>query len=155
MSQIQEKKRIRVSVEIHASRDKIWEALTGDASFRDWGAAFMPGSYYEGDWSEGSLMRFLGPDDRGELGGMITRVLEHRPGEGIRCEHIGVIANGQDVYEGPDYDTWIPSIETYRLEEIPGGYRLQVESDIPESYFEYFSGAWPKALARLKELAEA
>lgn len=150
------KKTIEKSVEISATREQIWSVLTGLEDFKDWGASFCPGSYFEGDWSEGSKMLFLGPDpNTGETGGMVARIVEHKPGYVCRAEHIGVIGNGVEYYEGDIFDEWIPAKEEYFLEGGPDTFTLRIATEVPEAYFEMFSGFWDKALARIKELAEA
>lgn len=150
------KKHLNKSIDINATRERIWNVLLGKETFEDWASGFNPsgGSYFEGDWSKGSTMRFLGPDDQGNTGGMLTKITEHVPGEYVRAEHYGVIGNGQEIFEGEIFDEWIPSVEEYRLTGGPDTYTLQVQNDVPESYYDHFSSAWDKALARVKELAE-
>ena len=41
--------------------------MLADDTYREWTSAFHPGSYYKGDWSEGSKILFLGPGDDGEV----------------------------------------------------------------------------------------
>lgn len=149
------KNRLQFSVDIRASRERIWHALTAQESFRDWCTAFHPGSYFEGDWSEGSEMRFLGPMPDGTVNGMVTRVVEHRPGEFIRCEHFGVIERGNLVLEGPEFDEWIPASESYTVTGGPDVFTLSVETEVPDSHLEHFTQQWPEALQRVKKLAEA
>ncbi|MGK3925274.1 SRPBCC domain-containing protein, partial [Enterococcus faecium] len=84
------------SIDIEASTDRVWIALISAAGFQHWCAVFAPNSYFEGDWSEGSTMRFLARSESGEVGGMVSRVVEHVPHAVIRIEHIGVVKNGID-----------------------------------------------------------
>jgi hypothetical protein len=39
---------------INAPKEKVWDALWKDASYRKWTAVFMDGSYAKSDWAEGS-----------------------------------------------------------------------------------------------------
>lgn len=149
------KVKIEKSVTITASRDKIWDTVIGPETYKDWTSAFCEGSSFVGDWSEGSTMRFIGPDPEGGEGGMICRIISHEPGSHLRAEHYGVIAKGVEVYEGPIYEEWIPSVEEYWLESSGTDWTFRIATDVPHSYVEFFSGAWDKALARVKEIAEA
>lgn len=153
MQTTQNKKTIEKSIEIAASREAIWSALIDKDSFSDWGSSFMPGSYYEGEWAEGNTIRFLGPcEDRG-TNGMITKVAEYTYGEYVRAEHIGIVTNGEDVYEGDVYDMWIPATEEYRLTGGPDRFTLHISNEVPEGFFDEFSEAWDKSLVRIKEIA--
>ena len=49
-------KTLRFPVTITASRAAVWHVLLDDALFRQWAAGFAEGSYYEGDWSEGTIV---------------------------------------------------------------------------------------------------
>lgn len=52
---------------INASRKKVWDVLWNDDTYPKWTAAFMPGSYAESDWKEGSKILFLDPERNGML----------------------------------------------------------------------------------------
>ena len=79
--------RLHFSIDINAPREKVWNTMLEDQTYREWTSEFMPGSYYEGDWSQGSKITFLGPDEKGKLGGMVARVTENRRPERIAVEH--------------------------------------------------------------------
>ncbi len=44
--------------------------------------------------------------------------------------------------------------ENYTLTPVDGGTRVDVEVDSDATYAEMFTELWPKALAKLKEIAE-
>lgn len=148
------KPKLAFSIDIAAPRDVIWDTLIGPETYRDWCSAFNPTCYFEGDWTEGSTVKFLGPDKEGKLGGMIARVLTHRPGEYLLVEHFGVVDGGEELFSGAVYDDWIPAEEDYTLSGGPDTFTLTIRCDVTECYAEFFSKTWPKALARLKELTE-
>ena len=148
------KKRLEFDILINASPENVWATITGDAEFRDWCAAFNPGSHFVGDWSEGSEIRFLGETEEG-IQGMLSKVIEHTMGRTLVLEHIGMIQDGQAITEGEAVEVWAPAREEYHLTITEGGSRLLVYTDTPESYAEFFEDTWPKALARLKEIAES
>jgi hypothetical protein len=47
-----------------------------------------------------------------------------------------------------------PAFENYTFKEKNGTTEVIVEMDINDEYKEMFEGMWPKALQKLKELAE-
>jgi hypothetical protein len=148
--------KIHETILINAPREKVWNVMLGDATYRDWTSVFNPGgSYYEGDWSEGSVMKFIGPDpETGESGGMLSRVKENRKPEFISLEHYGIIKNGVEDTTSEEVKKWVPAFENYTLNEKDGGTEVVVDVDTEKDYLSLFEGMWPKALARLKELAE-
>lgn len=138
------------STHINAPRKKVWEVMLGEATYREWTSIFMPGSYFEGDWSEGSEMLFLGPGAEGEQdGGMKALVKENRAQEFISLEYSAEIRNGIEVsMEGNGF-------ENYTLQDKDGGTELFVDLlNLPDSYADMFNDGWPKALEKIKELAE-
>lgn len=149
-----EKSWIRESIEISASKEAIWKVITDQTTYQDWSSAFMPGSRYEGDWSEGSKIRFIGPSDEGD-NGIVAKVLCHVPGQSLTMQHIAVLSSGVEQYEGDVFDTWIPATEEYWLEPSYDGQQLRIISQVPNDYFESFTVCWRNALARIKELSEA
>lgn len=140
---------------INAPKEKVWDTMLGDATYREWTKAFNPGSYYKGDWSEGSKILFLGPnpDGSGE-GGMVSRVQEVRQYEFVSVEHIGFMQNGVEDTTSEEVKKWIPAFENYTFTEKDGGTEVSVDLDLADAYKEMFDEMWPKALLLLKELAE-
>lgn len=148
-------KTLTTSIDIRAPRAKIWKTITGPDTFGDWCAAFNPGCFFEGDWSEGSEIRFLGIDSTtGKTGGMVSKIVENKPGEVIAIRHVGVVENGVEVTEGPIAEQWIGAREEYRLSGGPEIFTLEVTTDVADEWFEYFEKSWRLALGRLRELAE-
>lgn len=143
------------SILISAPKEIVWHTMLDDQTYREWTKAFMPGSYYKGDWQEGSKMLFLGPDpDTGEEGGMVSRVKAVRPYECVSVEHLGIVANGVEDTTSDEARKWTPALETYSLREAPEGTEVSVEADAADEYKAMFEEQWPKALESLKRLAE-
>jgi uncharacterized protein YndB with AHSA1/START domain len=141
---------LHYSTQINAPREKVWEVMLNDSTYREWTAVFMPGSYYQGDWSQGSKMLFLGPGADGQKeGGMAAVVKENRPQEFISLEYHAEIRDGIEVpMEGNGY-------ENYTLQDKDGGTEVSIDLlNLPDEYADMFNDAWPKALEKLKELAE-
>lgn len=150
-----EKVKLEKSINISAPQGRIWETIIGKETYGDWTSSFCEGSTFIGDWSAGSTMKFVGPSPEGGEGGMIAKIIAHEPGRHMRAEHFGVIGDGVEIFEGQIYDEWIPSVEEYWLEGEGTEWTLRISTDVPPSYVEFFSSAWEKALARVKELSEA
>lgn len=147
--------KMHFSTTINAPAQKVWDVMLGDKTYREWTEGFNPdgGSYFEGDWSQGSRMRFIGPDAEGKLGGMFSEVEESRPGEFVSVKHLGIIEGDKELHS----DEWSNSYEKYTFTEEDGKTRVDVDlegANIPEDFVKMFEEAWPKALAKLKTLAE-
>lgn len=141
---------LHYSTQINVPREKVWDVMLGDATYREWTSVFMPGSHYQGDWSEGSKMLFLGPDpEGGKEGGMAAIVKENRPQEFLSLQYFAEIRNGVEVpIEGSGF-------ENYTFEEKDGGTDVSIDLlGIPDEYASMFEESWPKALLKLKELVE-
>jgi uncharacterized protein YndB with AHSA1/START domain len=145
--------RLRFSVEIDAPRGKVWDTMLGDATYRIWTAEFMPGSYYVGDWEQGSKILFLAPGERGETG-IVSRIRVNRPYEHISIEHLGMVEDGREDTSSEAATAWAGALENYTFRDVDGKTEVQVEMDSDEDMKAMFEETWPKALQRLKELAE-
>jgi uncharacterized protein YndB with AHSA1/START domain len=137
---------------INAPREKVYKVMLEDETYRKWTEVFCPGSYYKGDWSEGSRIIFLGPDPKtGEEGGMVAKIAKNTPNEYVSIEHLGEIKNGVE-------DLWPEGkggFENYTFIEKDGGTEVEVEhANLPDEYAAMFNDMWPKALTALKDLAE-
>ena len=141
--------KLHFSIIINASNKKVWETMLGNETYKIWTNVFAPGSYFVGDWSEGSKMLFLGPDETDKMSGMVSKIKENRPYEYVSIEHIGEVKNGKE-----EVTEWSGALENYTFKEIDGKTELLIEMDINEDYKELFQDIWPKALQKLKEIAE-
>ncbi len=131
--------------------------MLDDATYRQWTVPFNPGSYYEGDWSEGSTIKFLGVDEHGDAhaGGMYSKIAENRLHEFVSIEHIGLIdLEGNVDTTSEEVQKWTPAFENYTFTAKDGGTEVIAELDINEEYKDMFDEMWPQALRLLKDLAE-
>lgn len=147
-------KTLHYEISINASREKVWDTLTNKATYEEWTNVFSPGSTYEGDWSEGSQILFLGPGDNGTKSGMIAKIVESRQPEYISIKHIGMIENDIEDTTSEKVQAWAPAYENYTLEEIDGGTKCIVDMQSEEEMCEFFDQTWPQALQKLKEICE-
>jgi len=139
------------SISVNASREKMWDILWSDSSYRQWTSVFAEGSRAETDWKKGSKVLFL--DGKGE--GMVSKIVENIPNEYLSIEHLGEVKNGIEDTTSEKVKQWAGAMENYTLKEINGKTELNVDMDIAEEYKDYFLTTWPKALEKIKELAEA
>ena len=147
--------KLHFSILINASKEKVWHTMLDDKPYREWTAAFNPGSYYKGDWNKGSKMLFLGPNpETGEEGGMVSRIAEHKLYEFISIEHLGIIQKGVEDTTSDEARKWAPAYENYSFKVKDGATEVLVSLDIDEEETELFNKMWLEALQKLKEIAE-
>lgn len=146
--------RLKFTMVIDAPKEKVWRTMLDEDTYRVWTEVFMPGSHYIGEWSKGSKILFLAPGEKGELSGMVSRIKENRPYEYISIEHLGVVQDGKEDTSSEAVKQWAGALENYTFKEKDGRTELRVDLDSAEEYQEMFQDIWPKALQKLKELAE-
>jgi uncharacterized protein YndB with AHSA1/START domain len=144
--------KITFSTSIKASREKVWNTMLEKDSYQEWTVPFHEGSTYEGNWEEGSEMKFIGPSEDGIVSGMYAVIATNRPQEFISIKHVGEIMNGEKnpwpVVEGQE------GYENYTFKDVDSGTEVSVELTVPAEWKDMFNDMWPKALAKLKEIAE-
>jgi uncharacterized protein YndB with AHSA1/START domain len=147
--------KLHFEININAPREKVWETMLSDETYREWTSVFMPGGYYEGEWQAGSKMLFVAPDEKGQLGGMVSNIAEVRKPEFVSIKHIGIMDNGEEKIGGEITEDWGDALENYTFQEENGATKLLVDMDSADDYIDDFNESWPKALAKLKELSES
>lgn len=143
-----EKKQFKVSID--APREKVWNILWGKTSYPAWTATFAEGSHAETDWKKGSRVLFL--DGKNE--GMVSTIAENKPNEFMSFSHLGIVKNGVEDMESKGAKDWAGASENYTLKTVNGKTELIVDMDITDEFKDYFMKTFPKALEKVKELAE-
>lgn len=115
---------------------------------------FSPTSTYEGTWNKGSKILFLGTDEKGEKGGMVSELAENIPNQFVSIRHYGLIKAGQEITEGPEVEKWANGFENYTFKENNGTTTVTVDLDTTEDFLDYMNETYPKALDKLKEISE-
>jgi hypothetical protein len=147
--------KLHKTILINAPREKVWEAMLDPETYKEWTSAFNSGSRYEGDWNQGSTIRFIGPDpETGKEGGMISRIAQNRPNEFISIEHLGIIKNGVEDTTSEEARKWVPAFENYTFIDMNGATELHIDQDIAPEYKNQFEKMWDEALQKLKGIAE-
>lgn len=146
-------KKLRYSVTVNAPVQDVWTTMLDQASYREWTKAFGESSF-EGDWNQGSDIRFVGPDGDGSMGGLIATVEENRPHELISLRYIGLIVNGEVDATSEAAKAFVGAHERYAFSGSGESTTVDVELDSDEQFLSMFDDAWPPALAKLKEIVE-
>jgi hypothetical protein len=76
--------KLQFKKEINVSAQKVYEAMLGlndKSTYQYWTSAFNPTSTYEGSWEKGSKIHFVGTDENGKKGGMVSEIAENKPAE--------------------------------------------------------------------------
>lgn len=151
-------KTLHFEITINASKEKVWDAMLGPETYQQWTGEFMPGSHYKGSWEEGGKISFLGPnpEDPSKEGGMVARVLENRPYEFISTEVTAVVDDGIEDTRSEFAKPWIGGTESYTFTEAGGVTTVSVDitTGASDEDAAMFGEAWPRSLAKLKEIAE-
>lgn len=146
--------KLNFSIVINAAKEKVWKTMLEDKTYREWTEPFSPGSHYVGSWEKGSKILFLGPNEHGVMGGMVSRIKDSRKHEYISIEHLGVVQDGKEDTTSDEVKQWAGSLENYTFKDHNGKTELLVDMDINDEYEEMFEDMWPRALQKLKALAE-
>jgi len=146
-------------ITISAPKEKVWNTLWDDATYRAWTSAFSEGTGSDGsraetDWKKGNKVLFVD----GTNTGMVSMIAENIPNEFMSIKHLGIVKGGVEDLESDEARQWAGALENYTLRAINGGTELMISlsgAEIPKEFEDYFRNAWPKALDKLKDLAES
>lgn len=150
-------KKLKFDVSIQAPASKVYDTMLGissKATYEQWTALFNPTSTYEGSWAKGNKMLFIGTDDKGVKGGMVSEIVENIPNQYISIRHYGLVVANVELTEGPEVDKWANGFENYTFTQNNGTTLVSVELDTTEDFVDYMNDTYPLALAKLKELCE-
>jgi uncharacterized protein YndB with AHSA1/START domain len=135
---------------IDAPRERVWETLWGEQTYPQWTSPFSEGSQVKTDWKKGSRVLFL--DGKGE--GMVSRIVDIVPNEFMAFEHLGFVKDGKEDFQTAKEKGWSGAMENYTLKTVDGKTEVTVDQDIEKEHKDMFLEIWPKALEKLKSIAE-
>lgn len=150
-------KKLQFKVNINAPVDRVYDLMLGinsKSTYEQWTALFNPTSTYEGGWNKGNKIQFIGVDENGEKGGMVSRIAENIPNRFVSIQHYGLIKGDKEITEGPEVEKWANGFENYTFEENNGTTTVTVDLDTVEDFLDYMNQTYPKALDQLKEICE-
>ena len=142
---------------IQAPANKVYDTMLGlsdKSTYEQWTALFNPTSTYEGNWEKGGKMLFVGVDENGAKGGMLSRIADIIPDRFVSIQHYGMVQAGVEITEGPEVEKWANGFENYTFAENNGTTTVTVDLDTAEEFSGYMEETYPKALEKLKEICE-
>lgn len=150
-------KTIQFKIEINATAQKVYDAmlgLTNKSTYEYWVSVFNPTSTYEGSWEKGSKIYFVGVDENGKKGGMVSLIEDNQPATFVSIKHYGFLDGEVEITTGELVEKWTGGHENYTFQEQEGKTILTVDMDTVEDYEDFFNTTYPKALEKLKEISE-
>jgi uncharacterized protein YndB with AHSA1/START domain len=140
-------KEMQFSVAIDAGRERVWDILWRDETFREWAGIIDPGTHMVGELKEGNEVQYISGNGYG-VTSLVERLI---PNELLQLRHSAdTKENGKQERE----KEWSGGTESYRLVEKDEITTLTAVFDVPPEMEEYFQTNYPKALGRIKLLAE-
>lgn len=141
-------KKMQFWVEIHASKKRVWDTLWQDKTFRQWASVIDPETYMSGELKEGNEVQFISAANGYGVTSLVEKLV---PDEFLLLRHN---ADTQGSGEQKRKKEWTGGEESYTLSEKDGTTTLTAAFDVPPELEEYFKVNYPKALERVKLLAE-
>lgn len=151
-------KKLQFKTDIKAPVAKVYNTMLGlddKATYEAWTAEFNPTSTYEGNWEKGSKILFIGVDENGEKGGMVSEIAENIPNKFVSIRSYGILKGDTEITTGEEIEKWSGGLENYTFEETDGITTVTVEVDMTNDYVDYFNETYPKALSKLKSILES
>ncbi|MCG6186164.1 SRPBCC family protein [Maribellus maritimus] len=149
---------IHFEILIDAKPEKVYKIMLAHKTYREWTKIFNPTSHYKGSWEKESKILFIGIDENGNEGGMVSRIKENIPNQFVSIEHLGLLENGVEKTSGPEVEPWSGGLENYTFTDQNGKTLLKVDmitkTKLDENMSSYFTETWPKALEKLKTICE-
>ncbi|WP_026898817.1 hypothetical protein [Daejeonella oryzae] len=150
-------KKLQYKININAPVTRIYDFMLGinkKSTYEQWTSLFNPTSTYEGTWEKGNKILFIGVDEKGEKGGMVSRIVENIPNRFVSIQHYGLVKADKEITEGPEVEKWANGFENYTFDESNGSTLVTVDLDTTEDFLDYMNNTYPKALEKLKEMCE-
>jgi uncharacterized protein YndB with AHSA1/START domain len=141
-------KELQFSIEIDASRETVWNTLWSDETFRDWAGIIDPGTYMMGILKEGNEVQFISSENGYGVTSLVEKLVAN---EFLLFRHH---ADTQESGKQAREKEWTGGKESYSLVESEGVTTLTAAFDVPPELEDYFKVNYPKALERVKQLAE-
>src|SRR6478735_5019142 len=107
-------KKLQFKISINAPVTKVYDCMLGisnKSTYEQWTSLFNPTSSYEGTWDKGTKILFVGVDEKGEKGGMVSRIAENNPNQFVSIQHYGLLKAGKEITEGPEVEKWAKGFE--------------------------------------------
>src|SRR5688572_10495376 len=132
--------KLQFKAEFNATASKIYNTMLGIdniETYNQWTSEFNPTSTYEGSWDKGAKIHFIGTDENGKRGVMVSEIAENIPNRFVSIRHYGILDGDKEITTGPDVEKWTCGLENYSFEEHNGVTTLTVEIDVTEDFIDY------------------
>ncbi len=139
---------LQFSTTIKAPRETVWHILWDDKTFRDWAGIIDEGTYMKGELKEGNEVQYISSGNGYGVTSLVEKLI---PNEFVLMRHQ---ADTKDSGEALREKEWTGGGESYTLTEHDGVTTLTFAADIPAGMEELFEDRIPKALERIKVLAD-
>lgn len=147
--------RMHFEVFIKAGVEKVYKTMLEPETYSEWTSVFNPSSHFSGSWEKGSRILFLGTGSDGTMGGMVSRIRENIPNRFVSIEHLGIVEDGKEIYNGNKVEGWAGALENYTFIDNGRDTMLKIDLDVVSDFKGYFAETWPKALEKLKSICES
>ena len=139
---------LEFSIDIKATREKVWDVLWRDDTFRGWASIIDPGTYMVGDLQQGNEVQFISAENGYGVTSLVQAII---PNEHLVLLHqVDTQSTGKQERD----KEWTGGKEEYILTENNSVTTLKTVFDVPRDLEAYFKAAYPKALQLIKEMAE-
>ena len=142
-------KEFQYAVQINATKERVWATLWDDLTFRDWVNIIDEGTYMKGEMIEGNEIQYISSVNGYGVTSLIEKLI---PNEFIQLRHC---ADTKESGAQEREKEWTGGTESYSLAEKNGVTTLIFKTDFPEELEEILSVSFPKALERVRTLAES
>lgn len=136
------------STTINAPKEKVWRTLWEDETLREWTGIIDEGTYMKGELKEGNTVEFISAVNGYGVTSLVKKVI---PNEYVLFQQL---MDTKDSGQQERDKEWTGGKESYTLTEKDGHTTLTGQLDVPAELEEIFADRYPKALARVKEMAE-
>jgi len=151
-------KKLQFKKDINAPVAKVYKTMLGiedKNTYQEWTSVFNPTSTFEGSWDKGSKIYFIGVDENGKKGGMVSEITDNQPSQFVSIRHYGLLDGDIEITTGEEVEKWAGGSENYSYEENEGVTTVTVELDVTDEHIDYFNDTYPKALDKLKTITES
>src|SRR5690554_7172206 len=100
---------LQFQVEIHATKEKVWDTLWRDETFRQWAGIIDPGTYMVGELKEGNEVQFISAENGYGVTSLVEKLV---PNEFLLLRHQ---ADTQDSGVQEREKQWTGGKESYTL----------------------------------------
>lgn len=105
--------KLQYTIKINAPVNNVYDLMLGisdKSTYEQWTAMFNPTSTYEGNWNKGSKMLFVGFDEKGNKGGMVSEIADNIKNKYISIRHYGMVLENIEITSGQEVEKWANGI---------------------------------------------